>query len=47
MKTKVKKTAIGFQIFSKILENKKAIEKSIREGKPVSKIKSVKIAKPI
>lgn len=40
-------TKVGFAIFSKILENKKAIEKSIREGKPINEIKGVKIAKPL
>lgn len=33
--------------FKKILDNRKAIEKNIREGKPISEIKSVKIAKPL
>jgi hypothetical protein len=48
-KTSEKKTKkrSGFAIFSKILENKKAIEKNIKEGKPVGKIKGVTVAKPL
>lgn len=45
--TEKKEESVGFAIFSKILENKKAIEKSIKEGRSLSKIKGVKIAKPI
>lgn len=47
MKTEKKEKSVGFAIFSKILENKKAIEKSIKEGRSISKIKGVNIAKPI
>jgi hypothetical protein len=43
---KTKKSS-GFSIYSKILENKKAIEKSIKEGRPISKIKGVTVAKPL
>lgn len=42
-----KEKSAGFVIFSKILENKKEIEKRIKEGRSISKIKGVKIAKPI
>jgi len=42
----IKRTS-GFAIFSKILKNKKAIEKSIKEGRPISKIKGVTVARPL
>lgn len=37
----------GFTIFSKILESKKEIERRIKEGRSIKKVKDVKIAKPI
>lgn len=46
MKTE-KNTSKGFQIFKKILEDKKAIAKAIQEGRSISEIKGVKIAKPL
>lgn len=41
------KKAKGYAIFSKILASKKAIQRSIKEGRPISKIKGVTIAKPL
>jgi hypothetical protein len=40
-------TGKGFAIFKQILENKKAIEKALKEGKSLNEITGVKIAKPL
>ena len=47
MDNKKKNTHKGFVIFKRILDNKRKIERSIKEGKPVSEIEGIKIAKPL
>lgn len=46
MKTN-KTSGKGFAIFKQILDNKKEIEKALKEGKSLNEIKGVKIAKPL
>jgi hypothetical protein len=47
MKNVQKQPGKGFAIFKQILENKKAIEQALKEGKSLNEIKGVKIAKPL
>ena len=42
-----KESQSGFAIFKKILDNKRKIEKALKEGKSLTEIKEVKIAKPL
>lgn len=51
MKTKTTKTvdksSNGFAIFKSILENKKKIEHALKQGKSLTELKDIKIAKPL
>jgi hypothetical protein len=46
--TKAKsKSSNGFVIFKSILENKKKIEQALKQGKSLTELKDIKIAKPL
>jgi hypothetical protein len=41
------KSGNGFAIFKSILENKKKIEQALKQGKSLTDLKEIKIAKPL
>lgn len=41
------KSGNGFAIFKSILENKKKIEQALKQGKSLTELKEIKIAKPL